>query len=93
MDLKLSIEGFYNNSTNTLNMSDTVTAHIRSISSPFEIIDTSKAVIDSATLTGNFNFRNTPTGTYYIAVKHRNSPRNLEQGGRRNIYKRLNCKL
>ncbi|MCB0726956.1 MAG: aryl-sulfate sulfotransferase [Ignavibacteriae bacterium] len=81
MDLKLSIEGFYNNSTNTLNMSDTVTAHIRSISSPFEIIDTSKAVIDSATLIGNFNFRNTPTGTYYITVKHRNSLETWSKAG------------
>ncbi|MCB0726955.1 MAG: aryl-sulfate sulfotransferase [Ignavibacteriae bacterium] len=73
LDLKIAMEGFYDNANNTLNMSDTVTVYIRNITAPFDIIDTSKAVIDSATFIGNFKLKNTPTGNFYITVKHRNS--------------------
>ena len=73
LNLKLALEGFYNSTTNTLSQSDTVTAYLRKTTSPFNIVDTAKAVINSSTLQGNFSFKNAPTGTYYITVKHRNS--------------------
>ncbi|MEO8211421.1 MAG: hypothetical protein ABI840_12755 [bacterium] len=73
LNITLAPEGFYNLSTLKLNMSDTVTAYIRNSTSPFVKVDSSKAVIDSITLTGAFFFNNASSGTYYIAVKHRNS--------------------
>jgi hypothetical protein len=72
-NIKLATEGLFNQNTNKLNMRDTVIAYLRNSSSPYAVVDVSKAVVDSLTLTGNFNFANAPSGTYYIVVKHRNS--------------------
>ncbi|MBL0108741.1 MAG: hypothetical protein IPP52_16025 [Ignavibacteria bacterium] len=47
--------------------------YLRSIVSPFGKIDSAAAVMDSLTLTGYFIFKNAPSGTYYIQLKHRNS--------------------
>ncbi|MBK8382018.1 MAG: choice-of-anchor B family protein [Ignavibacteria bacterium] len=66
-------EGFYNSSTNRLNSKDTVRAFLRSASSPYNIIDSSKALIDSVSFTGSFKFNTAPSGTYYVVIKHRNS--------------------
>ncbi len=66
-------EGFYNSSTNSLNAKDTVRAFLRSASSPYNIIDSSKALIDSVSFTGSFKFNTAPSGTYYVVIKHRNS--------------------
>ncbi|HMQ68920.1 MAG TPA: aryl-sulfate sulfotransferase [Ignavibacteria bacterium] len=81
LDLKIAIEGFYDNANNILNMSDTATVFIRNIAAPFDIIDTSIAVIDSLTFTGNFKLKNTPTGDFYITVKHRNSLETWSKAG------------
>lgn len=72
-NIKLAIEGFYDNVLNKHIINDTVTAYLREVNSPYNIIDSSKKVIDKTTLTGNFEFNNALTGTYYISVKHRNS--------------------
>jgi hypothetical protein len=72
LELKIVMEGFYDNVSKTLNMMDSVTVYIRNITAPYDIQDTSIAVIDSISLQGNFKLTNTPTGTYYITVKHRN---------------------
>ena len=66
-------EGFYNEFNNSMNMKDTVVAYLRSITSPYSIVDSSKRKIDSVTFTGSFAFLNASSGTYYIALKHRNS--------------------
>lgn len=66
-------QGFYNQSTLKLNMRDTVFAFLRSMISPFAKIDSAKAVIDSVTFTGTFNFNIAASGTYFLEVKHRNS--------------------
>jgi hypothetical protein len=78
-------EGFYNLSTLKLEMRDTVTAYIANSAFPFAKIDSSKAVIDSVTFTGAFNFRNISNGTYYIIVKHRNSMETWSSSGGENI--------
>ena len=66
-------QGFYNLTTLKLNMRDTVTAYLRSSSSPFAKVDSSEAVIDSITFTGAFHFNNASPGSYYIEIIHRNS--------------------
>ncbi|MBV6479664.1 MAG: hypothetical protein HGGPFJEG_02451 [Ignavibacteria bacterium] len=83
-NITLSIEGLYNSSTNRLNRKDTVTAYLREASSPFNIVDSAKAVIDSVTLTGNFKFNNSYAGNYYIALKHRNSIQTWSKTGGEN---------
>ena len=72
INLKLSIEGFYNTQTKKLNIKDTVRAYIRKNVPPFNVIDSSISVIDSVSLTGNFRFYNVMSGEYYISTKHRN---------------------
>ena len=72
-NITLAIEGFYNSVSNRLNARDTVTAYLREANSPYNIVDVSKTVVDSVTLTGNFRFNAAPSGTYYIVLKHRNS--------------------
>jgi predicted nucleotidyltransferase len=71
--IKVIIEGLYNNDLNRLNMRDTVKAYLRNISSPFTIVDSAQAVIDSISFIGNFEFLNAPNGIYYLVIKHRNS--------------------
>lgn len=67
------IQGFYNSSLNRMNRKDTVRAYLRNVASPYNIVDSSKANIDSVTFNGNFNFAKASSGTYYIVVRHRNS--------------------
>ncbi len=73
LNLKASIEGFYNLSTDRLNMQDTVRVYLRQRVAPFNIVDSSKTVLDSLTFSGLCFFKNAPTGKYYIQLKHRNS--------------------
>jgi choice-of-anchor B domain-containing protein len=72
-NISVAIQGFYNSSSNTLNKRDTINAYLRNANPPYAVVDSSKSVIDSVTLTGNFRFNKALSGTYYIALKHRNS--------------------
>ncbi len=79
--IKIIIQGFYDTTSSKLNQRDTVRAYLRSNSSPFGIVDSAKSVIDSVTFTGNFDFLNAPSGTYYIEIKHRNSIETWSKSG------------
>lgn len=81
MVLNFAMEGFYNILTKRLNMRDTVRAYLRNTTFPFAIVDSSKAVIDSVTFSGAFNFANAGNGTYYIQTKHRNSIETWSRSG------------
>jgi len=83
-NITLAVEGLYNSVTNRLNMRDTVTAYLRETFSPFNIIDSARAVIDSVSLTGNFKFNKSYAGNYYIALKHRNSLQTWSKAGGEN---------
>ncbi|HMR41324.1 MAG TPA: FG-GAP-like repeat-containing protein [Ignavibacteria bacterium] len=73
INLSIIMEGFYNASLNSMNISDTVKIYLRSSSSPYPVIDSSKSVINSGNNTGSFAITNAPSGNYYISVKHRNT--------------------
>ncbi len=75
------IEGFYNVSLNKLNMRDTMKAYLRNTSLPYSVVDSAVGVIDSVNFTGGFLFRNAPTGTYIIVLKHRNAIETWSSGG------------
>ena len=81
LNLKIIPEGIYYNLFNQLGRRDTVTVYLRNITSPYSIVDSSKAVIDSMNFTGSFIFQNTPSGTYYIATKHLNSIETWSKAG------------
>ena len=72
LNLTMFIQGFYDSGNDAM-ISDTVQVKIRNSSSPYAIVDSSKAIVNSSGQ-GIFLFSNAVNGTnYYIAVKHRNS--------------------
>lgn len=72
--LQLLIQGFYNPDVNRLNRRDTVTMYLRKGTSPYEIVDSARSVIDTINYFPLFNFRNTRISeSYYFVIKHRNS--------------------
>ncbi|HMQ70467.1 MAG TPA: hypothetical protein PKA90_15825 [Ignavibacteria bacterium] len=73
-NIKLAVQGLYNSGSGTLNISDTVIVYLRNGSSPFNVVDSAVSVVDSASLTGNFEFDNAPDGNYYFDVVYRKSP-------------------
>ncbi|MBS1551212.1 MAG: hypothetical protein JST15_03970 [Bacteroidetes bacterium] len=81
LEMTAAPQGFYKESVNRLNMNDTFRICLRNISSPYNIVDSSKALIDSTSLTGYFAFKNAPSGTYYISLKHRNSIETWSKSG------------
>ncbi len=70
LGLRIGIEGFWNG---TVQVSDTVTAELRSSSSPYNVVDVAKTILTPGIGYGTFQFNSAPTGSYYIVVKHRNS--------------------
>lgn len=72
LNLTVIPEGLYNPQTNKLAMKDTVRVYIRQSSFPYLILDSSKEEIDSISFQGDFRIFS-PAGSYYVAVKHRNS--------------------
>ncbi|MDQ3021248.1 MAG: hypothetical protein M3R36_11875 [Bacteroidota bacterium] len=71
LNVKAFIQGFYNEST-VNQIKDTARIYLRSVASPYYVIDSAKAILD---LNGNgiFTFTNAANFTsYYIVVKHRN---------------------
>ncbi|MDQ3021909.1 MAG: endonuclease [Bacteroidota bacterium] len=71
IDITAIPEGYFETGANKLNKSDTVTAYLRSSSSPFQIVDSARSIIDSLTFTGSFIYNNVTTGNYYISLIHR----------------------
>ncbi|MEZ4691186.1 MAG: hypothetical protein R3A12_13895 [Ignavibacteria bacterium] len=87
LDLKLSIEGFYESTNDRLRISDTVTVYARQTSAPFAIADSATSVIDSLTFRGVFIFNNANTGTYYLQTKHRNALETWSSAGGTSLIK------
>lgn len=70
VNLNAGIEGFWNG---TMQVQDTVTAMLRSSSSPYNIIDSARTRLTATKSYGTFVFLNAPADNYYIEVKHRNA--------------------
>ena len=83
IQLKLTgaVDGIFDPSLNKLRINDSMKVYLRKNVFPYLIIDSAKAIIDSNTLTGTFNFFKTPPGTYYIVVKGRNSLETWSKSG------------
>lgn len=73
VNVKVIQEGFYNAAANKTIRKDTLRAYLRSLNSPYTIIDSASAYADSSSFLGIFNFYNAQEGTYYLSMKHRNS--------------------
>ncbi|MFZ1321327.1 MAG: M1 family aminopeptidase [Ignavibacteria bacterium] len=72
LTLNIFVQGFYDESTNSM-IQDTGKVFLRNTSSPYELIDSAAAVLNSAG-TGVFTFSNIfNDAPYYIQFKHRNT--------------------
>ena len=72
LNLTMLIEGFYDAGTNSM-VGDTLYVYLRNSSSPYSIVDSSKAFVSSSGM-GTFKFSNAVNGVnYYLHLKHRNS--------------------
>jgi hypothetical protein len=72
LNLTALIEGLYNPGTNTMT-ADTATVILRNSTSPYAIVSSSKAVLNSSG-TGAFTFTGVSNGVpYYIVLTHRNA--------------------
>ena len=71
LNLTVLSEGKYNNTFNLLSQKDSMTAFLRNSVAPYNIIDSAKGLIDTLNFTGLFSFYNSPSGTYYIAIKNK----------------------
>jgi len=68
-----AVEGFINPSISKHVLKDTLKAELRSTTSPYSIESTIKALIDSSSLTGKFDFPHVSPGSYYLTIEGRNS--------------------
>jgi len=71
-NLSVIPQGFYNSLANKLYKTDAIKVLIRQSISPFSIIDSSSALIDSTNFSGIYNFYQVPDGMYYIIAQHKN---------------------
>ncbi len=74
LNLRAFIQGFYNNSANTM-VKDTITVIVRYFATPDNRVDSSKGILDSS---GNSLIKFTGTALrdytlYYLEIRHRNS--------------------
>lgn len=81
LNAKLIIEGMYDSTNNTLRKRDTVVAYLRNIASPYQRIDSAKAVVDTSDFKTGFCFVNAEQGNYYIEIHHRNSIETWSKSG------------
>lgn len=72
LTVKVIPQGFYN-SAGYLNSSDTIKILLANSTTPYAFVDSTFAVLDSITFLATAAFNTTPSGSYYIVIKHRNS--------------------
>lgn len=73
LEISLIPEGLYIRSMDRLIVQDTVRSYLHRSVFPFEIIDSSAAVVDEVSFKGIFVFTNTTEGEYYLSIRHKNS--------------------
>jgi len=81
MNVKTIPEGFFQSPFSSLNINDTMKIFLRNIFSPYAIVDSSFAVIDSVTYNGYLVFFRANSGQYYIVLKHRNALETWSKAG------------
>ncbi len=80
LNLTALIEGFYDSNINNM-VSDTITVELRNTTSPFEIVEQKKMVLNNSGLgVENFILTNNAVA-YFLVVKHRNSIETWSKSG------------
>jgi len=69
--VKVIPQGFYN--SGVLNQADTVKILLADVASPYAVVDSAYAILDSVSFTATGTFSAAASGSYYVIVKHRSS--------------------
>lgn len=85
LNLTFVMQGLLNIPSNIMSKKDSVNIYLRQISSPYNIVDSARSVIDSVSLKGIFKFYSFQSGNYYLQVKHRNSIETWSKSGGENL--------
>lgn len=72
INIKVIPEGLYDVTTDRLNRRDSVSFYFRSITAPYNRVDSFKSVIDSITFNASTISRIANSGNYFVQVKHKN---------------------
>lgn len=72
VNVKVIPQGFYN-AGDYLNAKDSLKLYLAASTTPYSVVDSSDAVLDSTTFQATGAFDWAATGNYYVVVKHRNS--------------------
>ncbi|MFZ1321449.1 MAG: SBBP repeat-containing protein [Ignavibacteria bacterium] len=72
-DITATLEALYDPDVNKMRLKENVRAYLRKATSPYALEDSSYVVLDSVTLKMSCIFNNSPSGNYFVIVKHRNS--------------------
>lgn len=81
VNVRILMEAMYSPVTNQLARRDPVTVYLRNAYSPYNIVDSATAVIDSLTFAGTFTFTRALSGKYYLAAKHFNTIETWSKSG------------
>jgi len=81
LNLKAAISGLYNQTSNQLRARDTLRVFQNSITSPYNIVDSTRTIIDSISFTGVCNFMNATSGKYYTVIKYKNGLETWSRSG------------
>lgn len=81
LSLTLAIEGYLDTMATRHRLKDTARVFIRNNFPPYSIADSSKAIIDSVSLTAAFELSSIYTGNYYISVEGRNTLETWSRAG------------
>ncbi len=81
LNLSVLLEGKYYPLFNLLTSRDSITVYLRDAAFPYAVRDSTKGVIDSLNFSSLITFTNTPSGRYYIVVKHFQSMETWSKSG------------
>jgi hypothetical protein len=69
--VKVIPQGFYN--SGILNQADTIKILLANATTPYAVVDSAYAILDSVSFTATGTFTAAASGSYYVVVKHRSS--------------------
>lgn len=73
VNITCTVEGFLNTSSGKHNLRDTLASELRSTTSPYSLVSSAKAIIDSVTFSGKFEYPHVTPNNYYLKIEGRNS--------------------
>ncbi|MFZ1322761.1 MAG: hypothetical protein WAT71_14485 [Ignavibacteria bacterium] len=85
VNAKVAVEGLFRAINNKHIRQDSIKMFLRNSVSPYNLVDSAIALLDSNTLQAFLTFRFIPAGNYYLVMKYKNSIETWSRSGGENI--------